>query len=60
MYTTLMSSNKSETAAAVFGSLLMIWMTGRLITDCHQNRSLVPQLIETSVYFGWFGMNPVI
>ena len=31
-----------------------------VITGCHQNRTSVSQLIETLVYFGWFGVNPVI
>ena len=44
-------------------SFLMIWMTGRLITGCDQvinDRTLVPQLIETFSLSQLFGVNPVM
>ena len=43
------SSNESETA--VCGSLFEDLNDWEVITGCHQNRTSVPQLIETSVYF---------
>ena len=48
-YTTLMNSNENETV--VCGSLYEDLDGWEVITDCHQNRTSVPQLKETSAYF---------